>query len=245
MLDRTAHIDESLAEVLAAVSGYQHHAAAVRETCRVVTRLPQDIAQIGIERLVRLDLVDHHVQRVDDRIASNDDLLVGNAFGREVGAAQRRGREVVGRYAPRYLTVHLLGPRTVNVMGAQSRLDMSHWYLLVECRQRRGRRGGRIAVHEHDVGAGAAQYIAHAQQHARGHVVEVLPLLHDIQIVIGLYVEYAQHLIQHLTMLTGNAYDAAEAIRMFGQLLDQRSHFDSLRTRSEDRHDRFHIFTTC
>ena len=166
VLDRTAHIDESLAEVLAAVSGYQHHAAAVRETCRVVTRLPQDIAQLGIERLVRLDLVDHHVQRVDDRIARDGDTAVFDSFLNQILTGGIRRCEMQRSNAPGYLPVHFFRPRRHDVVCAQSSLNMPHRYPGIKCRQSRSRRGCGVAVHKHAIWAGAFQYIPHPLENA-------------------------------------------------------------------------------
>ena len=115
--------------------------------------------------------------------------------------------EVVGGDAPRDLAVHLLGPGAVDVVGAQSGLDVAHGNLLVEGGQGGGRGGGGVAVDEDDVGLALFQHVAHAGEHAGRDVVEVLPLLHDVQVVVGADVKDTEHLVQHLAVLAGDADD--------------------------------------
>lgn len=47
--------------------------------------------------------------------------------------------------------------------------------------------------------------IAHAKKHSRRNVIEILPLLHNVEVVVGFYVEQVKNLVQHFSVLTCNA----------------------------------------
>ena len=95
-------------------------------------------------------------------------------------------------------------------------------------------------MHQYGVGTGLTQHIAHAQQHTGGHVIQVLPLLHDVQVIIRLDVENLEHLIEHFAVLSGNAHKGTEVFRVCLECLDQRGHFDGFRTCPENKHYGFH-----
>ena len=120
---------------------------------------------------------------------------------------------------------------------------MPHRNPRVESRQRGGRGSGRIAVHQHHVRLRFGQHAAHPGQHGRRNIVEILPPLHDIQVVIGNDPEQTQHLIQHLAVLSADADDRFEPVGTLPERSDQRGHFDRLRPGAENQHDFFHSVT--
>ena len=120
-------------------------------------------------------------------------------------------------------------------MGAQAGLHMPDGYLLVECRQRRSGRRGGVAVHQHHVGPDFFEHVAHAGEHAGRNVVEVLPLLHNVEVEIGVDIEYTQHLVQHLAVLSCNTHNRLEFRRMLLELLHQGAHLYCLRPCSENQ----------
>ena len=73
-----------------------------------------------------------------------------------------------------------------------------------------------------------------------GDIKKGLLFLHDGKIVIRLNTEGAQHLIQHLAVLTGYAHNCLKCIGMFPEFFDQRRHLDRLRARAEYKHYFFH-----
>ena len=91
-------------------------------------------------------------------------------------------------------------------------------------------------MNEDDIGLHRVEYVAHTRQHAGGNVVEVLPLLHDVEVVVGRDVEDAQHLVEHFAVLSRNAHDGFEFRRVSPEFLDHRRHFYRLRSRAENQH---------
>ena len=235
------HADEAFAEVLAAMAGNQHQLAAVVEAGDVVAGVPEDIDLFIGEGFVALELVDDHVEGVDDGVARDEDVPMGLLI-QEVLLAERGGREVVGGDAPGDLPVHLLRPGAVDVVGAEARFDMAHGDLLVERGERSRRAGGRVAMDQDHIWLHLRKHIAHPREHPRRHIIQVLPLLHDIQVEVRLHLEDPQHLVQHLPMLPRHAHDRLKLLRILLELLHQRAHLDGLRPGPENEHDFFHSF---
>ena len=95
-------------------------------------------------------------------------------------------------------------------------------------------------MHENHIGLFILQGLLQFQQHVTRHVKERLPRLHDSQIVVGLDVEYAQHLIEHLAMLSRDGHNSLKLVRTALQLVHERTHLDCLRTSAEDEHYLLH-----
>ena len=93
---------------------------------------------------------------------------------------------------------------------------------------------------QNDVGLCLADHLADAVEGAAGDVCKGLSLLHHIQIKIGLNIKGCKNLIQHLAVLSGNAYDALDLFPLL-QFLHKRSHFDCLGTSPENAHN-FNFF---
>ena len=237
MLDGAAHGDEAVAEVLAAVPGDEDEPPPAVEARHVVACAGERRFELAVEARVGFYLVDHPVEGVDDGVAGDGDFRFVDVLAQQVFAAERGGGEVVGGYAPGDLAVHLLWPRAVDVVGAQPCLYVSYRNLLVESGEGGGCAGGGVAVDEHYVGPRLTEHVAHAEQHARGHVVEILPLLHYVEVVVGTDVEYLKHLVEHLPVLAGDAYRGAELSGMLLEFLYERSHLDGLGAGPENKHD--------
>ena len=210
------------------MAGDQDQFLAVVEPGDVVAGILQDIDLFICQGLIALKLVHDHVQRVDDGIACHKYLTV-SVFLLEILLAERSRREIVCGNTPGNLAVHLLRPRAIDIVCAQTRFNVSNWNLLVECRQRRRRAGGGIAMDKHNIGLCFLEDIPHPNQHSRSHVIQVLPLLHYIEIIIRLHFEYPQHLVQHLPMLPRHAHDGPKVLRILLELLHQRTHLNRLR----------------
>ena len=128
----------------------------------------------------------------------------------------------------------MIRPGAVDVAGAQAGLNVADGDLLVEGGKGRGGAGRGVAMDEDHIGLHFFQDVAHAGEHAGGDVVEVLSLFHYVEVVVLGDLEDAQHLVQHLAVLTGDANYRLEFFRVFLELLHQGAHLDCLRPGSEN-----------
>ena len=137
------------------------------------------------------------------------------------------------------LAVHFLRKGGVRVAGAKPGFDMTYGNHPIKRRQCRGQGGGGVAVNKNAVGLEIFQHVHHPRQYGLGNVGQVLVFTHDVEVVIGTNVEQPQNLIKHGPVLGGNA-DPGLDPRGFFQGLDDGSHFNGLRTRSENaQHSHF------
>ena len=74
-------------------------------------------------------------------------------------------------------------------------------------------------------------------QGARCDLCQRLSMLHDGKVMIRRQIEYAQHLIELLTVLPGNHDAHNKAVRETLQFAHDRSHFYSVRAGSEHTQD--------
>ena len=82
--------------------------------------------------------------------------------------------------------------------------------------------------------------ISQTGEYTSGDIIKILPLLHDIEVIIWYNVKQLQHLVEHFTML--GSY-ANLNFKMLGNLLKsfyQRSHLYRFRTGAKNQHDSFH-----
>ena len=79
-----------------------------------------------------------------------------------------------------------LRPGAVDVVRPEPGLDMAHGNLLVEGGEGGGGRCRRVAMDQDHIRPALLEHVAHAGKHAGGDVVQVLSLLHDIQVEIRL-----------------------------------------------------------
>src|SRR5262245_16094559 len=70
---------------------------------------------------------ERHAQRVDCRIASDNDTARINSFAVQVGRRPLRRGEVVYGQGVHEVAVHLLGEGTVAIPSAQTGLDVPDW----------------------------------------------------------------------------------------------------------------------
>ena len=239
VLHGSHHADETFSEVLTAMAGDEDKFLAAVKAGDVVAGGFEHIDLLIGKSFVALEFIDHHVKRVDDRVAGDEDLSMG-LFLLEVLLAEGRRGEIVGGDATGNLSVHLLRPRAIDVVRPETCLNMAHRDLLVESGEGGGGAGGRVAMDQDHIGLALLKHVAHTGKHAGSHVVQVLPLLHDIQVIVRLYIEDAKYLIQHLPVLTGHAHDRLKLLRILLELLHQRAHLDGLRAGSENEHYSLH-----
>lgn len=229
--DGAEHAVHGLAQVLAAVRRDEDEAGALRP----------------LELGVRVSLAHGGAKGVDAGVAGGPDPGLGLALAEQVLLARLRGGEVVLTHDVDRLAVELLGPGAVDVVRAQARLHMAHRDLQVEARERSGEAGRGVAVDQNHVGPLVLEDRLELEKHVARHVEQRLTRLHDRQVVVGIHVEDAKHLIEHLAVLPRHGHDGLELIRACLQLVDERTHLDRLWAGAEDEHDFFHYrsFLMC
>ena len=225
-----------------AADGAEHAVHGLTEVLAAVRRDEDEAGALGpLELGVGVAIANGGAQGVDSGVAGDPDSGLGLALAQQVLLARLRGGEVVLAHDVDRLAVELLGPGAVDVVRAQARLDVAHGDLQVEACERSGEAGRGVAVHEHHVGPLVLENGPELDQHVASHVEQRLARLHDRQVVVGSHVEDAQHLVEHLTVLTGHGHDGLELAWARLQLIYERAHFDGLRARPEDEH--YFLFT--
>lgn len=225
LVEGLADVLDAVAEVFASVAGDEYHTAAW---------VASKVRHRGTP------VVDHPMQGIDHGVAGDGDAVRTDAFVQQVLACAFGGSEVEGAELAVEASVHLFGPRAVDVVGAQTGLDVAHGYLLVVGGQGGQGRCGGVAMYQHHVGFRLLQNAAHSEQDARGEVVEILSGLHEVEVVVGTDAEDVEYLVEHLAVLSGDADEHAEMLRSPLQLHHHGSHLDGLRTSTEDDEYGFH-----
>ena len=126
-------------------------------------------------------------------------------------------------------TIDLLGKRLPAVTCSEASLDVADPCPGVMRAESCRHYSCRIALDEYPIWLFLEQDWLYFLQDCRSNLGRALVVLHDIQVVIGLNVEDAQHLVQHVAMLSGDAHATVDAVRVAGQLEDDRSEFDRFR----------------
>jgi hypothetical protein len=93
-------------------------------------------------------------------------------------------------------------------------------------------RGG-VAMHEHAVWAHLVEHGIDRRKGPAGQPVQGLVAGHQTEVVVRLYAEQLQHLIQHLPMLAGHADNGCREAAL-PQRLDHRRHLYGLGSRPEN-----------
>ena len=187
-----------------------------------------------------MELIDHHVEGIDNGIASDIDvamcLLLLEVLLRKWG-----WREVISSDTTGNLTVHLLWPRAVDVVCTKTCLYVSDRDLGIECSQCASSGGSSIAMNEYDIGTAFFEDVAKAGEGTCCYIGKVLPLLHDVEVVVRSYIENLKHLVKHFAMLAGDTNYGFELRGALLEFLDQRAHLNGLRTSAKYEHYGFHI----
>lgn len=117
---------------------------------------------------------------------------------------------------------------------------MSDGNLPIESGQCGSHGSGGVTMNQYHVGSKVGQHTAHTQQNFRGDVVQVLIRSHDVEVIIGMDVEYLKHLVQHLAMLGRDTDARVKVLRVLQKRLDQRSHLDGFGAGTENEKYLFH-----
>ena len=133
-------------------------------------------------------------------------------------------------------TVGLLGEGRVDVSAAQPRFEVGDGDLPVECRDRCGHHGRRIALDDDGIGAVFVEDGVYSRDDAAGDAVERLVVGHEVEVDVGDDVEDLIDLVEHFTMLGGDDDDWGEPGMGF-EGLDHRGDLDRLGAGAVDDHD--------
>ncbi len=246
--DGVADVKKSFAKVLPAVAGDEYQLVPVGQWRHEIVddrcgepALQQVLLDGSLQASFALDLADNPMEGVDHGVAGDGDARRVDALPDQVFPAEGRGREVPAGDAAGDLPVYLFGPGAVDVVGAEPCFDVADGDLLVEGGQGGSHGGGGVAVDQYHVGMRLPVHVAQAGEHTGGDVVQVLPLLHDVEVVMGLYPEEVQYLVEHLTVLSGHADEGLEMVALPLKGFDQRGHFDGFGAGAKDEEDCFHI----
>jgi hypothetical protein len=104
----------------------------------------------------------------------------------------------------------------------------------VKGRERGGHGSRRVALHQDPFGLLGFQDLVEGSQHAGRERARRLVGPHQIQVDVGVDLEEAQDLIQHLAMLSRRAEPHREALGLRPKPADHRRHLDRLGTCSDD-----------
>jgi hypothetical protein len=119
-------------------------------------------------------------------------------------------------------------------VGTETCLNVTYRELLIEGSKSCSGRGSSVAVYKDYISTTLLKHITHTIKDSGSDVSKILPLLHDIEVVIGLHFEDSEHLVEHLPVLTSDAYNGFKLVWTLLELLDQRAHLNGLWTSSED-----------
>ena len=180
-------------------------------------------------------------QSVDNCIAGDENAVSVDVFFQQMFLCQFGRRKVQVCEGPCQAAVHFFGERLILIIGTQTSFHMTHFHLIIICSQCTCECGGCVPMDQYDVGFFLRHNFFQPCEGTGGDACQCLAALHDIQIVFGMQIENLQNLIQHFSMLGGDADDAFDAFRLF-QHFHQRCHFDGFGTGAEYTHYLNHIF---
>ena len=190
-----------------------------------------------IKLRVGIALFHSGAQRVNARIAGDPNPGGRFAFIEQIPPARLCGCKIPLRDAVHGLTIELLGPRAMHIMGAQARLHVTHGYLQVKAGKSRCEAGCGVAMHKYDIGLLPFQHTFYPKQHVTCHVEQRLSWFHDGEVIIRHDIEGPQNLVEHLTMLARHGHHRLKLVSSRLQLVREWAHLNGLRTRAEDEHD--------
>ena len=191
-----------------------------------------DLLELVRDELLPADGVGHGV---DDGVAGDENVALHGLTLEIMGVICSR-REVQRGDAADERAVHLLREGGPAVVCAQAGLHMADGDLGVKRGKCAGKRRRGVAMDKHNVRLRFAEHLAHALEHARRDRGQILPLLHDVQVVIRPDAEAVHDGVEHLPVLRRDAHDALN-LGVLLQFEHERRHFDRFRPGAENGHD--------
>ena len=181
------------------------------------------------------------MKSINHSIACNNDFTITNIFTQKVFTTQLCRRKIICSDTSSYQSVHLFWPWAIYIASTQTSLNMRNRYLMIESSKCSCGTGSCISVYKQYVWYTRLENITHTKQYARGDIIQILSLLHNIQVEVGLYIEKRKNLIKHFSMLTCDTHYCFEFFFMCLKRLHQRCHLYSLRAGSKHKHYLFHF----
>ena len=151
-------------------------------------------------------------QGVDAGVSGDPDPGLGLAITEQVLLAGFRGGEGVLAHDVDRLAIELLLPGAEDDVRAKVHLDMPHRDLQVETCECRDEACRGVAVEQENVALLVLEDGFELDQYVARHVEQRLIRLHDRKVMVGIHVEDAQLLVEHLGELTGHGHDGIELI---------------------------------
>ena len=174
-----------------------------------------------------------HEQRVDHRVAGDENVACRNALVEQRARCGKGGSEVDVRDRADDAPVDLLRERIEAIRGPQPGLDVANRHPRVEARERRRHRRGGVALDDGEVRAHLGEHFRYPGDGASGQIRKRLTRLHQAEIDLGAQLERADHLVEHLAVLAGDAAHYRESVGFTLERLDDRRQLDRLRPRAE------------
>ena len=185
------------------------------------------------QKLIFFEPIYYHMKGINNSITCYINVTV-SLFFKKIFLRERSWREIVGSNTPSNLTVHLFRPWTVNIMSTKTCLYMPHRNLCIKRSKCTGRRSSGVTMYKYYIRMTFFEHITKTCKNTCSHISQILPLLHDIQVIIRLHVKKIKNLIKHFTMLTCYTYDCFKFIIPLLKLFNKRTHFNCLWSCSED-----------
>ena len=158
---------------------------------------PDELDQVsGDRRILRDDVV----QRIDHRVADHVHV-VRDAFAGQVLCRPGRRGEVPAGDDARRSPVHLLGERELEIVRAETRLDVGDRDVSMERGDGRRKRARGIALHDDRLRAVFVELLTDPADGAAQQVVERLARAHELQVLIEFDPEQVEHGIDELHVL--------------------------------------------
>ena len=230
--DGLADLLEPFAEVLPAMSGDEDE----REPCPIRAQQP---IQVRVDARCDPGVAlqgDFHQQSIDDGVSSHGDGVVRDAFAQESRARRLGGREMQRDQRRGEPAVHLLGKRGPDVARSQPRLDVTDGNAPVEARQRCHHHRRGVSLDQRHVGVRGLQPSVDAVHQPGRETGQRLVGPHELEVRVHREAELIGHLLEHLPVLSGGHYRAAE-LRGATQRRDHRRELDRLRPRPHEDED--------
>ena len=156
-------------------------------------------------RIVALEPAGDIGERIDDGVAGDVYLGLGDPFAQQIAARGLCGGEMIPRQACQQAAIALLRPGRVSVAGAEPGLDMADGDAPVISGKGGGQRAGRVALDDDQLRRFAGEDLLHAEQDARRHIGRPLIRRHDIEIVSRRDRHELKRLVEHFAVLARGA----------------------------------------
>ena len=126
------HTDKAVSEILTAVTCDQDKLLSILQSSDVISCLKKDRILLFSQCGIIVKFANHHVEGIYHGI-TRDKYITMCLLLKKILLRKRCRREVIGSDTPCYLTVHLLGPRTIDIVCTETSLHVTYGYLLIEC----------------------------------------------------------------------------------------------------------------